>query len=87
MLKVFEGFRHQTERRITGMTATCGAGREWEYPLVMASIDDTLLHTIGEYITSWHATIAEKVVYCPIYELYVNLEWMSGTNWMVIWWD
>ena len=30
MLKVLEGFHHRVARRMTGMTATCGAGREWE---------------------------------------------------------
>ena len=30
MLKVLEGFHHRSERRITGIMATHGAGREWE---------------------------------------------------------
>ena len=29
MLKVLEGFHHWAARRITGMTATREAGREW----------------------------------------------------------
>ena len=38
ILKVLEGFHHWVERRITGMTATHGAGGEWEYLLVVAEI-------------------------------------------------
>ena len=30
MLKFLEGFHHRASRRIKGMMATCGAGREWE---------------------------------------------------------
>ena len=30
MLKVLTGFHHQAERRITGIKAKRGAGREWE---------------------------------------------------------
>ena len=29
MLKVLEGFNHQSDRRITGMTETCVADGEW----------------------------------------------------------
>ena len=32
MLKVLEGFHQWPASRITGMTATRGAGGEWEYP-------------------------------------------------------
>ena len=28
-LKVLEGFHHRATRRVTDITATCGAGREW----------------------------------------------------------
>ena len=34
MLKVLMTFHHRAARRITGMTAKCGAGGEWDYPLV-----------------------------------------------------
>ena len=37
-------------RLLTGMTATHGAGRELEYPPVVAAMDATVLHPIGEYI-------------------------------------
>ena len=30
ILKFLEGFHHRASRRIKGMMATCGAGREWE---------------------------------------------------------
>ena len=38
MLKVLEGFHHRADRRITGMTAARGAGREWEYPPVATAL-------------------------------------------------
>ena len=38
ILKVLAGFHHQAARRITGMMAKCGAGGEWEYPLVVEAI-------------------------------------------------
>ena len=41
MLKVLEGFHHQAKRRIMGTTETCGAGREWEYPQVVAEMEAT----------------------------------------------
>ena len=48
MLKILEGFHHQAARGITGMTETRGAGREWEYLLVVAATEAAVLHTIGE---------------------------------------
>ena len=32
MLKVVTALNHRAARQITGMTAKCGASREWEYP-------------------------------------------------------
>ena len=32
MIKVLTRFHHLAARRITRMTAKCGAGGEWEYP-------------------------------------------------------
>ena len=32
VLKVLEGFHHQSAQRITGIMAKRKAGREWEYP-------------------------------------------------------
>ena len=32
IIKVLEGSHNWASQRIMGMTATCGAGREWEYP-------------------------------------------------------
>ena len=38
MLKVLEGFHHQTAWRITEMTAKRGAGGEWKYFLVVEAM-------------------------------------------------
>ena len=59
MLKVLEGFRHQEARRIMGMTATCGAGREWKYPPVAAAPEAAGRHPIMEYTRMRQASIAE----------------------------
>ena len=32
MLKVLTGLHHWEEQGVTGMTARCGAGGEWDYP-------------------------------------------------------
>ena len=61
MLKVLEGLYHRLARRITKMTATCGAGEEWEYPPVVAAMESSGLHPIGDYIRITQATILEKV--------------------------
>ena len=58
MLNVLEEFYHQGERRITGMTATRGVGREWEYPPVAAAMDAVGLHPIGKYTRRRHAAIS-----------------------------
>ena len=50
MLKVLEGFHHRADRRITGMTAARGAGREWEYPPVATALYAVATHPIMEYI-------------------------------------
>ena len=36
MIKVLEVFHHRSARCIMGMIETRGAGRDWEYPLVVA---------------------------------------------------
>ena len=46
MLKVLEGFRHQVDRRIMGMTATCGEGGEWEYPPMVEALEAAVLNPI-----------------------------------------
>ena len=57
MLKVMEGFRHRESMRITGMTESRGAGREWEYPPVVASLEAARLHPIMDYIRMQQTTI------------------------------
>ena len=58
IIKVLEGFHHQAARRVTGMTATRGAGGEWEYPPVVVAMEAVVLHPIREYIRRWQETIA-----------------------------
>ena len=60
-LKVLEGFHHPAARQITGTTATCGAGGEWEYPPVVEAMEAAGLHPIMEFIRRRQATIEEKV--------------------------
>ena len=87
MIMVLEGFHHWAARHITGMTATHGADGEWEYPPLVASLEDTELQPITEYIRRSQATIEKKVACQPIYELCVEAERISGTIQMMIWWD
>ena len=69
MLKVLTAFHHRAARRITGMTAKNGAGREWEYPAVEEAMESVGIHPIGVYIKRRHTTIAERVACRPVYEL------------------
>ena len=87
ILKVLEGFHYRAARRITGMTATRGAGRECEYPPVVAAMDAEGLHPIREYIRRRQVTISEMVACFPIYELCVEAERIPGMIRMVRWWD
>ena len=57
MLKVLEGFHHRTARRITGIMATCGAGRDCKYPLVVLTMEAVGIHHVREYIRRRKATI------------------------------
>ena len=50
MLNILEGFHHQAERGITGMTVKSVADRKCEYPLVVAALEAADLHPIHEYI-------------------------------------
>ena len=86
-IKVLEGFRHRTNRRIMGITATHGAGWEWQYPPVVAALEAVGLQPIRKYITRRQATISEKVAFCPIYELCAKAEQMPKMIWMMRWWD
>ena len=61
MLKLLEVFHHQVARSITGMNETHGAGRDREYPPVVASMDAAGLHTIREYIRRRQENIAENL--------------------------
>ena len=83
MLKFLEGFHHRAERRITGMTAKCGAGGEWEYPYVVDAMEYLGLHPIGVYTRRRQATISERVACRPIYEIYMDTEQTPGTIRMV----
>ena len=61
MLKVLEGFHQWLARRIMGMTANRGAGREWECAPEVAGMEAAGLHPIGEYIRRRQGTIVENV--------------------------
>ena len=61
ILKVLEGFHHRAFRRIKGMTTKRVAGGEWEYPLVVASLEASAFHPIQEYIHRRQVTIAAQV--------------------------
>ena len=50
MLKVMEGFHQRAARRIMGMTATRGTGKECDYPPVVAEMEAAGIHLIREYI-------------------------------------
>ena len=58
IIKVLEGFSHQADRRIMGITVTRGSGREWCYSPVVVALESMVLHPIMEYIRMWQATIA-----------------------------
>ena len=68
------------------MTATHVAGREWEYPSVMESLEAAGLHLIMDYIRRRQANIAEKVACLPIYELCVEAKRRPGTSRRMRWW-
>ena len=65
------------------MTATRGAGGNWGYLLVVAKMESTVNHPRREYIRRQKATIAEKVVYCPIDELCAGAERIPVTSWVL----
>ena len=50
ILKVLKAFHHRAVQWITGMTAKCGAGREWEYPEAEEAMESSGIHPIGVYI-------------------------------------
>ena len=83
IINFLEGFHHRIDRSITGITATRGAGGEWEYPPVVASMEAAGLHPIREYIQRRQSTISEKVACHPIYELCAEAERTTGTIRMV----
>ena len=87
MLKVLVGFHHRAAQRITGMTEKRGADGEWEYPLVVKEMEAVGIHPIGVYIRRRQTTIADRVAYRPVYELFTEAERMPGTSRLVRWWD
>ena len=69
MLKVLKGFHYRAAWQTTGMTAKCGAGGEWEYPLVVEAMETAGIQPIEVYIMRRQAKIAERVTCRYIYEL------------------
>ena len=86
MLKVLEGFQYRAARPIMGMTATCGASGEWEYPPVVEALEAAGLQPIMEYIRMRQATIAENVACGTIYEHCVEAERRLGMGRRMRWW-
>ena len=87
MLKVLKGLHHREGQRITGRMAKRGADGEWEYPLVVESLEAVDLHPTGVYIRRSQTTIAETVACRPIYKLCTELDQITGTIRLVQWWD
>ena len=87
MLKVLTAFHHWQTRRITGMTAKGGVGREWEYPAVEDVIYSTGIQPIGVYIKRQQILISERVACRSVYILCMEVNRMLGTIRMVYWWD
>ena len=55
-----------------GMTATCGAGGEWEYTPVVATLEAAGIQPIMDYIRRRMENIAEIFSCLPIYELCIE---------------
>ena len=55
-------------------------------PLVVEELETAGPHPIGVYIRRRQATIAERVDFRPIYELYTEAERMPGKSGTVKWW-
>ena len=62
MLKVLTVFHHWASQRITGMTAKCGTGGEWEYPAVDEVMDIAGIHLVGVYIRRRNITIVRHIL-------------------------
>ena len=73
MLKVLTEFHNWAVPQITGMTAKCGAGRDWEYQAVEEAMDYLGLHPMRVYINRRQETIAKEVVCWSIYSLYMEV--------------
>ena len=87
ILKVLTAFHHRAAQRITGMMVKCGAGGEWEYPVLEEAMDAAGIHPVGVYINRRQTAIAERVSCRPIYALCAKAERMPGKNRMVFWCD
>ena len=86
IIKVLEGFNHQSARHITGLTMKCRVGGEWEYPLLVQAMEAVGIHPRGDYIKRRQETIAERVAYLPIYELCTEADHIPGKSRMLWWW-
>ena len=51
--------------------------------MVVEAMKAVGLHPIGVYIRIQKVTIAERMDFCPIFELCMEAERMPGTIWMV----
>ena len=87
MLKVLEGFHHWEARHIMGMMGKRVAGGEWEYPLVVVSLEVAGLRSMYEYSWRLQVTMVAKVACRHIYELHTETERRTGTIRMIRWQD
>ena len=72
MLKVLTVFHHRAAQRITGMTAKCGTGGEWDYPVVEEAMESAGIHPNELYSKGRKTTISEMVACQTIYSLYTE---------------
>ena len=74
MLKIMEGFHHQADQRIAGISYRKFAEGVWEGSLMEEDLEVAGLCPMKEYIHRWYITIAEYITNCPIYEVCMGEE-------------
>ena len=80
-------FHHRISRRIAGMTARRGYGREWEWASLEAALEATWIWLMRGYIRRRKATIAEYVIGRPIYKICTGAEKMEVLSRFIRLWD
>ena len=67
MLKIMEGFHHQADQRIAGISYRKFAEGVWEGSLMEEDLEVSGLCPMKEYIQRWQAEITENITNQPIY--------------------